>query len=501
MLIIPLARKFDWRRPPLITLLLILANVVVHVLVQGKDDESGERAVRYFLDSPLAQIEPIRYLQYLHAEGRLKEEKYYRAVLAKDNSKDNSKEDLGVLEVMSAIQRDQHFLWLLRAGQIVTPSEARYAEWRAARQEFDRLWRDRVSYRYGFVPARHDGRSFVTHQFLHGGWDHLIGNMVLLLVVGFIVEAALGWWLFLAGYLICGVGAAALFWALYPTSAIPLIGASGAVSGVVGMYTAIFGLRRINFFYFVWVYFDYVKAPALIVLALWLANEAFQLLTNSESGIAYGAHIGGLLCGALLVGAARWWRAAGLARFLAEVDEQSGAQAAYRRALSLIGELRFGEACEILDRLVEQRPDDLELVVQAYNVAKHTPASEAYHRAARRVFALPAGNRTMGEIIGTTFADYVVNAKPAPSIAPAVALDLARKLAERGRMGEGERLAQLLAERPQASPEVAAALVSLAEGHLSAGNTERAKHWLRYVAARFPGSPAAQRAQSLSSAG
>jgi membrane associated rhomboid family serine protease len=492
MLIIPLASKLDWRRPPLITLLLVLANLLVYALTENRDEQSLERAVRYFLHSPLAQIEPMRYLRYLHDQGEVEEERDLRKALGQGEN--------GMVEVLAAMQGDQDFLSLLHAGRIVTPSDPRYAEWRNARGEFDRLWQERVAYRYGFVPVRHDALSFVTCQFLHGSWEHVVGNMVVLFVVGFMVEAAFGWWRFLAGYLLTGVVAAAVFWAAYPHSSTPLIGASGAVSGVVGMYTGIFGLRRINFFYFVLVYFDYVKAPALIVLALWVGNEALQLFTDSESHVAYVAHIGGLVSGALLIGVARLLHTARLARFLAEVDADSGAKAQYQRALTLAGELRFDAACDILDRLVDSHPDDLELVLQNYNVARHAPASPAYHRAAGRVFALPAGNRAMAEIIATTFGDYLTTAKPSAAISPRVAVELARKFADRGRMVEGERLAGWLVERAQDSDDVAAALLFVAGGHRDAANHERAQHWLRYIVKHFPNSPAAQRVPSSTAA-
>ncbi len=485
MLIIPLARKLDWRRPPFITLLLILANLVIYAVSEHRDQQSFERAVRYFLHSPLAQIEPALYIHYLHDQRSLEEEQRLREALRQGED--------GVVEVLEAIQDDPDFLSLLHAGRIVTPSAPRYAEWRNARREFDRLWQDRAAERYGFVPAHHAALTFVTCQFMHGSWEHVIGNMVVLFVVGFMVEAALGWWRFLAGYLLTGVAAAAVFWAAHPDSSTPLIGASGAVSGVVGMYTAIFGLRRIDFFYFVLVYFDYVKAPALIVLGLWVGNEALQLFTDSESHVAYLAHIGGLVSGALLIGAARLLHTAQLARFLGEVDADSSAKAQYQRALTLAGELHFDAACAILDRLVDSHPDDLELVLQSYNVARHAPASPAYHRAAGRVFALPAGNHAMAEIIATTFSDYLTTAKPSATISPRAAVELARKFADRGRMVEGERLARWLVEHAKGSDDVAAALLYVAGGHRNAANHERAQHWLHYVAKHFPNSPAAQR--------
>jgi membrane associated rhomboid family serine protease len=494
MLIVPLARKIDWYRPPLVTLLLIVVNVAIYALTKDSDEQAFDRAITYYAASPLIRIEPPLYLDHLHAVGELGKERALRRALARDR-------DDGLDELLAALEGDQPFLTELRGGRAVTPADPRYAQWRSARREFERLWREGASYRYGFVPAQHSPATFVTSQFMHGSWEHVIGNMVVLFVVGFMVEAALGWWRFLAVYLIGGVGAATVFWAFYPHSTVPLIGASGAVAAVVGMYTAIFGLRRINFFYFVVVYFDYVKAPALIVLALWIGNEAFQLLTHSESHIAYAAHIGGLVSGAALVGILRWLRVRRLSAFLAEVDRESGAKSEYARALALLGQLRFDEANEILERLVEVHADDLELVLQAYNVAKHTPASPAYHRAARRVFALPDGNRAMVEIIATTFIEYLAHAKPAADIGPELALELAGKLSHGGRMNEAEQLAQWLVQHRRGVPGVAAALLRVADAYSEVSNHGRAQHWRRAIARDFPDSAAAQRLESSGLAG
>jgi membrane associated rhomboid family serine protease len=422
MLIIPLARKLDWRRPPLITLLLILANLLIYAVSEHRDQQSFERAVRYFLHSPLAQIEPPLYIRYLHDERSLEEEQRLREALRQGED--------GVVEVLEAIQDDPGFLALLHASRIVTPSAPRYAEWRNARREFDSLWQDRVAERYGFVPAHHAALTFVTCQFMHGSWAHVIGNMVVLFVVGFMVEAALGWWRFLAGYLLTGVAAAAVFWAAHPDSSTPLIGASGAVSGVVGMYTAIFGLRRIDFFYFVLVYFDYVKAPALIVLGLWVGNEAFQL-TDSESHVAISLAGGsGVRSAADRCGACCRQRGS---RVSGEVD----ATQRRRPSTSALDAGRAALRCRLRnpsDRLVDSHPDDLELVLQSYNVASTRPPARLPPRggpgAAERK---PRDGRDYRHHLqrlshGETVPCYLCLASR---------VELARKFAERGRMVEG----------------------------------------------------------------
>src|SRR5207253_3231721 len=131
---------------------------------------------------------------------------------------------------------------------------------------------------------------------------HLLGNMLVLGVVGYIVEEVLGRRRYFAFYLLSGIASIALYWVCNRDSAVPALGASGAIAGVMGMYSVLFGLRRINFFYSLLVYFDIARAPAIVLLPVWLANEAYQLMVVGGH-VNYLAHIGGLLGGAALA----WW--------------------------------------------------------------------------------------------------------------------------------------------------------------------------------------------------
>jgi membrane associated rhomboid family serine protease len=141
--------------------------------------------------------------------------------------------------------------------------------------------------------------------FLHGGWGHIIGNSIYLLVFGKNVEGSMGAMRFLVFYLVCGLVAAASHIAINPTSAVPTVGASGAISGILGGYLVLFPHARIRM-YFPPIFF--FSIPALRVLLFWFG---VQLLTglpqlsavdrNVMGGVAVWAHVGGFLAGALLV--------------------------------------------------------------------------------------------------------------------------------------------------------------------------------------------------------
>jgi hypothetical protein len=158
----------------------------------------------------------------------------------------------------------------------------------------------------GFPPAR-ELLTPLTAMFLHGGWLHMLGNVLYLYIFGDNVEDTLGHGAFLAFYLVCGVasfGAQILF---HPTSAVPNLGASGAIAGVLGAYFVRFPRARVVTLLPLFVVFTLVEIPAVVFLGLWFL---FQFLSGAVSigrasatsgGVAWWAHIGGFVVGALLM--------------------------------------------------------------------------------------------------------------------------------------------------------------------------------------------------------
>ncbi|MGH9431991.1 MAG: rhomboid family intramembrane serine protease [Terriglobia bacterium] len=172
---------------------------------------------------------------------------------------------------------------------------------------------------YGIVPARYmtaPGLAipsalglvvpvFVS-MFLHGGWLHLIGNMLFLFVFGRSVEDRFGHAKFVILYFLSGIGAASLYICLDAGSRIPSIGASGAIAGVLGAYFVCFPRARITTVIFLVFFFWTFQLPALLVLGYWFLIQfvsGFQMLavqSATGSGVAWWAHVGGFLTGLIL---------------------------------------------------------------------------------------------------------------------------------------------------------------------------------------------------------
>jgi len=145
--------------------------------------------------------------------------------------------------------------------------------------------------------------SPVTSMFLHGGWTHLLGNMLFLWIYGDNVEDAMGHARYLAFYVLCGVAAIAVQALANPDSPYPIIGASGAISGVLGAYLLLFPRARVLTLVLLPFFFTTLRIPAMLLLLLWFAVQLISDLAVSDGGasVAFRAHIGGFLTGMLLV--------------------------------------------------------------------------------------------------------------------------------------------------------------------------------------------------------
>lgn len=171
----------------------------------------------------------------------------------------------------------------------------------------------RMIYAYGFIPALFSGKAYLlpelyrvepaltllTYQFLHAGMFHLLGNLLYLWVFGDNVEDAMGHWRFLLFYLVCGALAGSAHWVAQPQSGVPLIGASGAISGVLGAYLVLHPKAKVM----VPIYFVPVYLPAWLLLVFWFGFQVVSLAAAEadDMGPAWWAHIGGFIAGALLV--------------------------------------------------------------------------------------------------------------------------------------------------------------------------------------------------------
>lgn len=379
MVIVPAEHPLDWKKPPVITLLLILLNVVIYFGYQGGDSHRREQAVDVYLEQGLLSRERPLFSASLERRDRI------------DSDQLKAVDSLPRQQLAWAILSDLEFGHELRS----LPAFQQDATWQAARAKAEST-RDRLSsLRFGFIPERFTVEGLVGSMFLHGSFWHLAGNMVFLFIFGFALEIALGRWMYLGFYLLSGLCSGLLWWALDPAW-VPGVGASGAISGLMGMYIGVYGLRRIRFFYWLGPLIGYFTAPALWILPLWLGKELFGLVRAADH-VNYYAHIGGLVSGFIAV-----WLPHQLGRL--KIDhaylDKEDPEAPFKRALSSldeqIGRFALDQAALRGVELLTLHPGRSPLIERLYGVAKARQDRTLMSAVLKQLFALPRSQEADG---------------------------------------------------------------------------------------------------------
>lgn len=370
MLIIPTEKRFDWQRAPVMLFFIVVANCLIFFFYQSGDQAKYFEALQRYNTSNLFSLEWPQYQRYLESRGETRELIRHRNSLEQDNP----------APVWMALLRDKHFYHWLKAERdsFLTPDQI--DDWQRERADIHALIFNTSVLRFGLTPSELDMFSLLSHQFLHGGFMHLLGNMFFLVICGFAVEASIGAWRFLSFYLLSGVAGGLLFVASAPDSSLPLVGASGAISGVMAMYVTAFRLRKIEFFYWFFIFVGYVRAPALLILGFYIGKEALDYYTTPGSNVAYMAHIGGFLAGgALILGALFFNRTMFNHHYLDEDQNTDPQQAHLAQIYALMEKYRFRAALKSLEELTAQYGNSFEMQRLRYTLMNALPTRDLPH--------------------------------------------------------------------------------------------------------------------------
>lgn len=346
------------------------------------------------------------------------------------------------------------------------------------------------AWRYGFVPARSNVFDAITSMFLHGGWLHVIGNLLFFFAMGPFLEDVYGRVLFTLLYFSAGVAAAYVHAANFPASHAPLIGASGAIAGVMGAFLIRLGTSRIRFLFLPIVLLPFIRVPfrvrAAIVLPLWFAEQALLATEapDTQGGVAVWAHIGGFAFGAAAAALIR------LARIEERwVDPKINQQISWQQhpALTRASQVRFenaGAAEKELSAVLRDQPDDLDALRMAYDVAMESGDRTEAIRRADRLFSVYV-RRGESQLARELVFDAMRKARE--SFPARFALAAARFLEREGETNDALALDEDVASRFPDDPAALLALVRIAAIKRGFGDEaavartlERARRHLRF---------------------
>lgn len=428
MLILPLHQPLTRANFPFATAALLLVNIAVFLVLQSGDGAAWERADQHYRERGLAAIEAPLYERHRRERG---------ADPAIDDAAAELPAEAQEEFRQQAMQLDRGFRARLQAGELFA-SAAEHRAWLAAATGYQRLRERIVTDRWAFDAEQPQASRLVSSMFLHGGIEHLLGNMLFLAALGLLVEGPLGAGWFTALYLAAGAGAGLTWLGWHGEGPGTVIGASGAIAGLMGAFCVLWGRRRVRFFYWFFVLFDYVRAPALLLLPLWLGWELLQLLAVDDSQVAYSAHAGGIVAGALL---GFGLTALGRVRtaYFAEAEQPAQDGIALQQALQHLGRMQPAEAEALLLPLAQREPQRFDLALALYRCARYAGRTgDALQRAAA-LLSLPSTSAAEAREQAALLQDLGALAARLP-IEPRAAL--AMRLAA---LGDGERALALLA--------------------------------------------------------
>jgi membrane associated rhomboid family serine protease len=368
MIIIPTEKKFDWKHAPIVLLALVILNIFIYFIPQSGDNQIiGSAFVEYKKQSYL-DIEWPFLKTYLSSTDQAD-------VLNKFNSLYNKQQ---YDQIIGYIIFDSNFYRYLRQDQYEYFTSNDVGDWFYVREEINNLIKSTTMVSYGLISSDVNFFSVFSYQFLHGSVMHLLGNLFFLIICGFALEAAIGHWRFLLFYLLSGVAGGLLYAIFNSKVSIPLVGASAAISGTMAMYLALFRLKKIEFFYWFFIFVGYFKAPALLILIFYIGKELYQFFSDTQSNTAYLAHIGGFIAGTILMGISYWFNRTFLKneafnqQYIEEDQNIDPLQEKKAVVYDFLGKYQFDAVEKVLERLSNHNAKDFdfELYLIRYNVGK-----------------------------------------------------------------------------------------------------------------------------------
>lgn len=463
MIIVPTEKSLDWRHAPLVLCALVFINVMVFFLYQSGDTNKLVEAMASYHTQGFIEDEWPIFEDYLEEQGDEQLAEYRRSYA-------KGQYDYIIADLL---MREDFYRYLqTNVRSYMTPD--RFDLWATERARLHKLVQS-VSYIANGLQANQlRPASLITHQFLHGDIMHLLGNMFFLIVCGFAVEAAIGHWRFLLFYLLSGVGAGFAQAATDWTSSQPLVGASGAISGVMAMYLAVFRFKKIEFFYWFFFLVGYFRAPALLILPFYIGKEIYLYQTDPDSNVAFMAHAGGFLAGAVLIGLA-WVMNRSLFNddYINSDQTINPEQKALAEIYEAIEKFRFERALQLVDAQIAQKGNQFDLAMIRYNLLK-IERGEALKPAVMNLLTLPLLTPEQVKKLGKVWLD---NPDVHESLTEAAALKLAMQFSALENPQAAEQLFNQLSRNGCTNPAMSVLATKLAAAFTRLRDMNKRTHY------------------------
>ncbi len=484
MLIIPMTDKLSWRNPPIITISLVLINCIVFFLFQFNQYDQYVEAENHYIESGLMDIEVNKYAEFKYTVEQ-------RESMARFSKEIQQRKRRNMVREM---RQDQVFMLKIERGEIIAPDDPGYAEWKKLRDAYKAKLSRVFTIRFGFKPADPSILTMFTHMFLHGGLGHLIGNMIFLWLVGCLLEMGSGRVYYFTTYIVTGLCAVGMFWLWNMDAMGPLVGASGAIAGLMGAFTVLYGRKKMKIFYSIGIYFNYVKIRAIILLPLWVGNEVYQLAFSEMQHVAYLAHLGGLLSGALIGFVNKKYL--GFYREDAiESEPEDEISPLLEKALAHMSRLEMEEGAGLLHEALDKDPENISVLKPLFDIYKTKPEDAQFHDLAKRFLLLLSKDRTRDTMTIDVYNEYARYTKK-PRLSAVLYLRLISIFSAQGQPEKAEPILAVFLKKKPDLPGLAAALLKLANGYKKTGNFKKQRKCLEVLCSKYADTSEARLAKS-----
>ena len=353
-MIIPVGHERDTvRRLPWVTFVIIAICFIVHIFISRnisdhlKEVETqGRELLQYYFQHPYLKFDSDIQTKMFGEQTEFFERQ---------------------LDVYRQIPREED----------VISQEEEQKELNLLSEKFLEALQDVPYRKWGYIPAEQNSLGLLAYMFIHGGFFHLLGNMFLLFLMGPFIEDVWGRSIYAVFYLGIGVLAALLYGMHYPNSQGPLIGASGAIAGVMGAFLIRYLRTKITFFYFFFPFFrGTFQAPAWLMLPLWLLLQLFSArmvdsINSQGGGVAYWAHVWGFLLGAALAYGMKVFKVEEKyihTKIEAKIDTGDALPKAINEVIKLKRMGKIGDAFHLLNELASQHAANPETVERLWDL-------------------------------------------------------------------------------------------------------------------------------------
>jgi tetratricopeptide (TPR) repeat protein len=280
------------------------------------------------------------------------------------------------------------------------------------------------------------------------------------------------------------------YWLVYMDSTMPLVGASGSIAGLMGAYAVLFNKKKVKIFYSLGFYFNYLRIPAIILLPIWIGKEFYQLFSGGDSHVAYVAHIGGLVGGAVF-GFICMKLSLGFDEDVikeAPVDESAPL---IEKALKHIAELDMQTGRLVLQEALAKDPENIDALTHLFHVDKLDPESDKFHETAKKlIFQLSRSYHTY-EKAHHIYREYIRHTRN-PRLTPQLYVQLSAMFAASGHIENAVKILTLLLKKVPESPGIPGALLKLARAYRQNGMTAKGQKCLEVICQKYPNSTEAE---------